>query len=64
MITDRCTIKVIDVLVFVLFILMLRSRGILDVLAVAFLVRAFGCLDHDVDFICLGLDSLLRAGLV
>lgn len=64
MITDRCTIKIIDVLVFVLFILVLGSRGILDVLAVAFLVRAFGCLYHNVDFICLGLDSLLDAGLV
>lgn len=59
MVTDRCTsIKIIDILVFGLFVLRL-----LRVLAIAFLVRAFGGLDDYVDFIRLGLGSLLGAAL-
>ena len=59
MVTRRCTsIKIIDILVFGLSILRM-----LHVLAIAFLVRAFGGLYDYVDFIGLGLGSLLGAAL-
>ena len=58
MVTDRCTsVKIIDILVFGLFIL------VLHMFAIAFLVRAFGCLYDYVDFICFRLGPLLGVAL-
>lgn len=56
-VTDRCTsIEIIDILVFGRFILV-----VLRLFAIAFLVRAFGCLYDYVDFICFRLGPLLGA---
>ena len=59
MVAKKCTsIKIVDILVFGLFVL-----GLLQMFAIAFLVRAFGSVNDYVDFVCFALGSLLDAAL-